>query len=86
MAILLNATVTLPGFAPYPRFGRVAKLMDESQVLVTAVQCGDPRCASEHQHADIVWNRAELEAANAYQPRAAWELGRTSSPNAPIIE
>ena len=74
----------LPGFKPYPRYGRVAKSIDAEQVLVTQVQCGDPRCAAEHAHGDVVWNAAELEATQAYQPRATWELGRKSSPNAAV--
>jgi len=81
MAIEIDAAVMLPGYAPYPRYGRVAKRVDADHVLVIGVQCGDPRCAGEHQHADQVWPAAELEAARAYQPRADWERGRKSSPN-----
>ncbi len=83
MAIAIDTTVMLPGYAPYPRYGRVGKHLDGGQMQITNVQCGDPRCASEHAHADAVWSAAALEAANAYQPRAGWELGRKSSANAP---
>ena len=83
MAIQTDAIVMLPGFKPYPRYGRVSKI-DAEQVSVTQVQCGDPRCAGEHRHGDVVWNAAELEAAQAYQPRSSWENGRKSSPNAVI--
>jgi hypothetical protein len=48
------------------------------------VRCGDPRCASEHRHRDEVWQAADLLGVDAYQPRATWELGRKSSPNAPV--
>ena len=74
----------LPGYAPYPRYGRVAEIAVDERVHVTQVQCGDPRCAAEHQHADQVWRLEQLEAAQAYQPRAQWEQGRRSSPNAPL--
>jgi hypothetical protein len=74
----------LPGYAPYPRYGRVAKPVDADHVLVTQVQCGDPRCAAEHLHADTVWNVDALHAVQAYQPRADWEEGRKSSPNVPV--
>jgi hypothetical protein len=82
MKVDLDSTVMLPGYAPYPRYGRVAKCIDDDHVAVTQVICGDPRCASEHAHGDVVWKSADLEAVNAYQPRADWELGRKSSPNA----
>jgi hypothetical protein len=82
MPMQMDAIVMLPGFKPYPRFGRVAQRLDDDKVRVTQVQCGDPRCAAEHTHGDVVWNAAELEAAQAYQPRAEWEHGRKSSPNA----
>jgi hypothetical protein len=81
MPIQIDTIVMLPGFKPYPRFGRVAQRLDDN-VRVTQVQCGDPRCAAEHAHGDTMWNVAELEAAQAYQPRAPWEQGRRSSPNA----
>jgi len=84
MAIRIGATVMLPGYAPYPRYGTVDKIQDDGGVLVRNVQCGDPRCAAEHVHGDVTWSSHELEAANAYQPRAAWESGRKSSPNAPV--
>ncbi|HVM98487.1 MAG TPA: hypothetical protein VMT89_18980 [Candidatus Acidoferrales bacterium] len=84
MRVQINAMVMLPGYAPYPRYGRVAKFVDDANVLVTQVLCGDPRCAAEHAHNDVVWNVAELESSQAYQPRAGWELGRLSSPNAVI--
>jgi len=74
----------LPGYLPYPRYGRVAKLLDEKSVLISQVHCGDPRCAAEHAHGDGVWPADALEAVAAYQPRATWEHGRKSSPNAPI--
>lgn len=84
MPIQIDAIVMLPGFKPYPRYGRVTKHVDDTHVLVTQVQCGDPRCAAEHQHGDGVWDAAELEAVQAYQPRAPWEHGRKSSPNTPV--
>ena len=85
MSIRIDDVVMLPGYAPYPRYGRVAAIQDNEQVRVTQVQCGDPRCASEHQHRDQVWRTAELESARNYQPRAVWEHGRKSSPNAPAM-
>jgi len=84
MPIEIDQAVMLPGYQPFPRYGRVTTRVDEERVMVTQVACGDPRCASEHQHADVVWNAAELEAAQAYQPRAEWEHGRKSSPNTPV--
>ncbi len=84
MLIHIDDIVMLPGYAPYPRYGRVAKIEDGGRLHVTQVQCGDPRCAAEHQHTDQVWPLAELYAANAYQPRADWEEGRKSSPNTPV--
>jgi hypothetical protein len=84
MSTQLNQTVMLPGYAPYPRYGRVAEILDPDQVRVTDVICGDPRCAAEHFHGDQLWNAFELEAAAAYQPRAPWEHGRKSSPNATV--
>jgi hypothetical protein len=84
MTLQVHAIVTLPGFQPYPRYGRIAKHVDAEHVRVTNVQCGDPRCAAEHQHGDVLWATAELEAAQAYQPRAPWEHGRKSSPNATV--
>lgn len=83
MDIVIGAIVTLPRFAPYPRHGRVAEIRDDS-VVVEDVVCGDPRCAAEHSHGTQVWAKDSLEAGNAYQPRASWELGRKSSPNAPV--
>ena len=74
----------IPGYAPYPRYGRVERQVDDEHVLVAQVQCGDPRCASEHQHSDVIWRAADLEAAQAYQGRAGWEAGRKSSPNAMV--
>jgi hypothetical protein len=74
--------VMIPTYAPYPRYGRIAEELGDGKVRVTGVHCGDPRCASEHHHGDVVWVAAELEAATAYQPRAPWEHGRKSSPNA----
>ena len=84
MAIQIGDVVMLPGYAPYPRYGRIASRPDADHMLVTGVQCGDPRCAAEHRHADQVWSTADIEAARAYQPRARWEEGRKSSPNAPL--
>lgn len=86
MTIPKDTLVMLPGYAPYPRYGRVDRYADAENVVVNRVQCGDPRCAAEHTHGDVVWRAAELEATQAYQPRAGWELGRRSSPNAPIAE
>ncbi len=84
MALDKNQLVMLPGYAPYPRYGRAAEILENGQVRVLDIQCGDPRCAAEHHHSDQLWNCADLEAAAAYQPRAAWEQGRTSSPNTPV--
>lgn len=84
MALEIGEVVMLPGDAPYPRYGRVTAREANGRVRVGGVQCGDPRCAAEHQHADQVWTASELLAAQAYQPRARWEEGRKSSPNAPI--
>jgi hypothetical protein len=84
MLIAIDDIVMLPGYAPYPRYGRVATIEADDRVRVTNVQCGDPRCAAEHRHGDQMWSRAELRAAQAYQPRAPWEHGRKSSPNAPV--
>jgi len=84
MPLTPDQIVMLPGYAPYPRYGRIAETVEADRVRVTAVQCGDPRCAAEHHHADQVWSTAELEAAAAYQPRAPWEHGRRSSPNAVV--
>ncbi len=83
MLIQIDDTVMLPGYAPYPRYGRVAKI-DGDRVLVTQVHCGDPRCAAEHHHGDVAWPLEELRAVRAYQPRAEWEEGRKSSPNAVV--
>ena len=76
----------LPGYHPYPRYGRVAQIEDGERVRVTDVYCGDPRCAAEHLHGDMLWSLADLEAARAYQARAEWEEGRLSSPNAVVEE
>ena len=84
MSLSMNQIVTIPGYAPYPRYGRVAEVLGDGQVRVTHVQCGDPRCAAEHHHGDQLWNALELEAANAYQPRAPWEHGGKGSPNTPV--
>jgi hypothetical protein len=75
--------VMLPGYAPYPCFGRVVKVEGEN-ALLTDVRCGDPRCTAEHHHGDATWRLEHLLAVGAYQPRAGWEEGRTSSPNAPL--
>jgi hypothetical protein len=84
MALEIGEVVMLPGYAPYPRYGRVAAREADGRVRVAAVHCGDPRCAAEHRHGDQVWPVAALLAAQAYQPRAPWEEGRKSSPNAPV--
>ncbi len=84
MRVRQGELVCLPRFAPYPRYGRVVRQVDEERVLVTQVQCADPRCSSEHQHADAVWSLAEVESAHAYQGRAQWEEGRLNSPN-PVL-
>lgn len=83
MNIEIGQAVTIPSFTPYPLFGRVQAL-DESGVHVTDVQCGDPRCPSEHAHSPQVWPLASVEGSRAYQPRAPWEWGRKTSPNTPI--
>lgn len=84
MSLTKNQVVMLPGYAPYPRYGRVAELLESGEVRVVDVQCGDPRCAAEHHHGDQTWEPTVIEAAAAYQPRAPWEHGRKSSPNTPI--
>ena len=76
----------LPGYLPYPLYGRVTKVDDDGHVHVTDVQCGDPRCASEHHHGATVWRAADVVAVRAYQARADWEEGRMSSPNAVVAE
>lgn len=86
MCVTVGAMVCLPRFSPYPRYGKVVRQLDDQHVLVTQVQCGDPRCASEHQHSDAVWRIEELEDAHAYQGRAAWEWGRMNSPNAILLD
>lgn len=85
MSVALDTSVMLPGFAPYPRYGRVAGLLDGKTVLISQVHCGDPRCGAEHAHGDVVWPMDALEAVTAYQPRATWERGRKNSPNAPVV-
>jgi len=84
MRIAPGTLVTLPGFTPYPRYGRVSEAAADGTVHVIAVHCGDPRCAAEHAHGPQVWQATELEAATAYQPRAPWEHGRKGAPNATI--
>jgi hypothetical protein len=86
MHLKIGETVMHPAYQPYPRYGRVLKAVDDEQVLVTNVQCGDPRCAAEHHHEDVVWRTAEVVSDHAYQARAEWEEGRKSSPNAVIAE
>ncbi len=81
MRIDVNDIVALPAFAPYPRYGRLVRCEGDT-THVTDVHCGDPRCLAEHQHSDQAWRAEELESAAAYQPRAAWESGRKSAPNA----
>lgn len=83
MMVEVGEIVMVPGFTPYPRYGRVVHV-DPEGVRVTQVQCGDPRCAAEHQHGDAVWPPAEVEGVEAYQPRASWEDGRKNSPNAVV--
>lgn len=83
MQVKVGDVVMLPNYAPYPRYGRVVR-NEEKQLHVAGVSCGDPRCAAEHQHHDEVWPLGDVRAADAYQPRAPWEHGRKSSPNAPI--
>ena len=78
MRLQLNDLVMLPGCHPYPRYGHVAAIEDAEQVRVTRITCGDPRCAAEHQHGDMIWPAADLEAIMAYQPRARWEAGPRS--------
>jgi len=85
MDVQIGSIVMLPGYAPYPRYGHVVKVEDNG-VHLTHVHCGDPRCAAEHHHRDVVWPLQELQAVQAYQPRADWEEGRKSSPNAVVIE
>jgi hypothetical protein len=85
MPIQLNDIVMHPAYAPYPWYGRVVKIQDGSQVSVTQVHCGDPRCSAEHRHADQLWQLADLRNAVAFQPQAAWEYGRKNSPNAPAL-
>jgi len=84
MQVVIGDLVMHPGYQPYPRYGRVVEQLDPAQVRVTAVQCGDPRCAAEHAHGDLVWRTDDLVATAAYQARADWEEGRKSSPNAVI--
>jgi hypothetical protein len=84
MSIVTIDLVAFPGFTPYPRYGRIVAFED-SNVRVTDVHCGDPRCLAEHKHGDQVWSLAELQAAQAYQPQAEWELGRKSAPNAAAL-
>ncbi len=84
MQVRINDTVMLPGYHPFPRYGRVVAIEDGERVRVTSISCGDPRCAAEHQHGDMVWRMADLEGAKSYQPRAHWEEGRWSSPNVPV--
>jgi hypothetical protein len=84
MQVMIGCIVMLPGYAPYPRYGRVAGLIGADGVRITQMQCGDPRCAAEHGHGEVVWLIAELEAAQAYQPRASWEAGRSGAANAPV--
>lgn len=83
MNVQIGSVVMLPGYAPYPRYGHVVKV-EEGRVHLTHVHCGDPRCAAEHHHGDVVWPLEELLAVQAYQPRADWEEGRKSSPNAAV--
>src|SRR5215470_1039194 len=54
MALHRDDFVMLPGYHPYPRYGRVAQVEDGERVRVTDVYCGDPRCAAEHLHGDMI--------------------------------
>jgi len=81
----LDDIVMHPAYAPYPWYGRVVKIENGDHVSVTQVRCGDPRCSAEHRHADQVWRNVDLLNAVAFQPQAAWEYGRTNSPNAPAL-
>jgi hypothetical protein len=81
MSIKVGDIVMHPGYTPYPRYGRVVRV-ENGSLGVAQVHCGDPRCNAEHAHADQVWQASELLAAGGYQPRASWELGRKSAPNA----
>jgi len=83
MDIRIGTLVMLPGYAPYPRYGHVTKV-DDGRVHASRVHCGDPRCAAEHQHRDTAWLLEDVRAVQAYQPRAEWEEGRLSSPNAVV--
>ena len=83
MDVHSGSLVMLPGYAPYPRYGHVVKVED-GRAHVTHVHCGDPRCAAEHHHGDAAWPFEEVRAVQAYQPRADWEEGRLSSPNAVV--
>lgn len=85
MEVALGTLVSLPRFTPYPRYGTVTAVLDSGEVVVAHVHCGDPRCSAEHAHGSQTWPLAEVEAANAYQPRAAWERGRKGAPNAPLV-
>lgn len=85
MKIEIGTLVTLPGFTPYPRYGRVLEIRETSEAVVGNVFCGDPRCSAEHAHGQQAWPTDELEAANAYQPQASWERGRRAAPNAPVV-
>ncbi len=82
MEVKPNAMVMWPCFTPFPRYGRMVKMLDESRVLVTQVSCGDPRCTAEHRHIDAAWPVAEVEDAAAYQGRGSWEEGRKITQNA----
>ena len=84
MQVRIDDVVMLPGYQPFPRYGRVAAIEEGERVRVTGIACGDPRCAAEHQHGDMVWRMADIESAKSYQPRARWESGRRSSPNVPV--
>lgn len=86
MEVKTGTYVSLPRCVPYPQYGRVMRLLEGDCVLVTEVECGDPRCPSEHQHSDAVWPIALPEAAHAYQGRASWENGRFNSPNAVLVD
>lgn len=80
MAIPLSTFVLNPRYAPYPRFGHVVETRDDGRLVVTDVQCSDPRCAAEHSHGTAVWEPEGLVDASAYQGQAGWEQGRDVSP------
>ena len=53
MPIQLDATVMLPGFRPYPRYGRVTQQVDEDRVL-GLVSIGDVVKALLHEQQFVI--------------------------------